>query len=129
MSQSRPLPSATAPSDSGARAHTRAYTKQLAELEPSLSLPIRQPEISPSFIHLLHPSTPPPSGRKHDRPHYIGSDTSSDDVSLICFWHLRTLSKNRTIRRRRKRRRICLLCSGSAPGFRLRLSDSQYYRW
>ena len=79
MSQSRSLPSATAPSNSGARAHTRAYTKQLAELEPSLSLPIRQPEISPSFIHLLHPSTPPPSGHKHDRPHYIGSDTSSDD--------------------------------------------------
>jgi len=79
MSQSRSLPSATAPSNSGARAHTRAYTKQLAELEPSLSLPIRQPEISPSFIHLLHPSTPPPSGRKHDRPQYIGSDTSSDD--------------------------------------------------
>ena len=48
MSQSRSLPSATAPSNSGARAHTRAYTKQLAELEPSLCLPIRQPEISPS---------------------------------------------------------------------------------
>ena len=79
MSQSRSLPSATAPPNSGARAHTRAYTKQLAELEPSLSLPTRQPEISPSFIHLLHPSTPPPSGRKHDRPQYIGSDTSSDD--------------------------------------------------
>ena len=79
MSQSRSLPSATAPSNSGARAHTRAYTKQLDELEPSLSLPTRQPEISPSFIHLLHPCTPPPSGRKHDRLQYIGSDTSSDD--------------------------------------------------
>ena len=79
MSQSRSLPSATAPSNSGARAHTRAYTKQLAELEPSLSLPTRQPEISPSFIKKLHPSTPPPSGRKHGRPQYTGSDTSSDD--------------------------------------------------
>ena len=79
MSQTLSLPSATAPSNSGARAYTRAYTKQLAELEPSPSLPTRHPEISPSFLHLLHPSTPPPSGCKHGRLQYIGSDISSDD--------------------------------------------------
>ena len=55
------------------------YTKQLAELEPPPSLPTRHPEISPSFLHLLHPSTPPPSGCKHGRLQYIGSDISSDD--------------------------------------------------
>ena len=74
MSQSLSLPSATA-----LGAHTRAYTKQLAELEPPPSLPTRHPEIIPSFLHLLHPSTQPPSGRKHVRPQYIGSDISSDD--------------------------------------------------
>ena len=74
MSQSLSLPSATA-----LGAHTRAYTKQLAELEPPPSLPTRHPEIIPSFLHLLHPSTQPPSGRKHGRPQYIGSDISSDD--------------------------------------------------
>ena len=79
MSQSVSVPSATAPSNSGDRAHTRAYTKQLAELEPPLSLSTRQPEVSPLFTHLLHPSTPPPSGGKHGRPQYIGSDSSSDD--------------------------------------------------
>ena len=78
MSQSVSLSSATAPSSSGARAHTRAFTRQLAELETPLSLRTNQPEIGPSFLQLLHPSTPPPSGRKYGRPQYQSSDNSSD---------------------------------------------------
>ena len=78
MSQSVSLSSATAPSNFGARAHTRANTRQLAELEAPLSLRTSQPEIGPSFLHLLHSSTPPPSGRKYGIPQYLGSDNSSD---------------------------------------------------
>ena len=78
MSQSVSLSSATAPSSSGARAHTRAFTRQLAELETPLSLRTNQPEIGPSFLQLLQWSTPPPSGRKYGRPQYQSSDNSSD---------------------------------------------------
>ena len=59
MSQSVSLSSATAPSNFGARAHTRANTRQLAELEAPLSLRTSQPEIGPSF-HIFYTRPPHP---------------------------------------------------------------------
>ena len=48
-------------------------------LESPLSLPTRQTQSSPPFIHIVHPSTPPASVRKQRAAQYVGSNISTDE--------------------------------------------------